>query len=114
MINLNLGQVFYNENDEVVVNLPGEPWTLRHALSTAMIETPQLSHPSEHPTAQEKLARYSLWKRLKGAGSEIALSGDEVSLAKKAAGSLLTPLFYGQVTEILDGTFKPPVAEAGA
>lgn len=105
MQTIGLTQVFYNEKNEPILNLPVEaPWTLQNALEAAMIETP---HRDPGPiTADDKLARYALWQKLKAAEFEITISPEDVALLKKAAGALYTPLFYGQLVEMLDGSLK--------
>ncbi len=112
---INLTQQFYDEKDQPVIKYPEKvPYTIKHALEAAMIETPPMN-PGDFPTAEVKLARYYMWKRLKAAESEITLTPEDVALLKRAAGAAYTPLFYGSLIEMLDGTYKPPLpSEAGA
>jgi len=95
----NLQQPLYDETDKPV--LRGETaWTLKSALVHAMIETPH--HDPGPISADEKLARYTIFRKLQATESEITLAPEDVALLKKAAGQLYTPLFYGQIVEHLN------------
>jgi hypothetical protein len=103
---IKLNSKLYDADGKEIINGNKPAMTIRDVIVSSILWS------KENESKEDKMEKYSIFKKLKDAKTEVELKIEEIALIKKSVGEIQPPLIMGQCFDLLEDSGEETTSKA--